>query len=91
MQETKEMQIRSLGWEDPLEEEMATHSGSEQENFVGWMFLLPVGYSVLKKMFDICASLFTFWILPPQSSPRREITGSEGVMDQEACEHQRRC
>ena len=24
--ETQEMQIRSLGWEDPLEEEMATHS-----------------------------------------------------------------
>ena len=27
MQETEEVQIRSLGWEDPLEEEMATHSG----------------------------------------------------------------
>ena len=26
MQETLEMQVRSLGWEDPLEEEMATHS-----------------------------------------------------------------
>ena len=39
---------------------MATQSGSERENFVGWMFLLPVGFSVLKKMFDICASLFTF-------------------------------
>ena len=26
MQETEETQIRSLGWEDPLEEEMATHS-----------------------------------------------------------------
>ena len=26
MQETEEVQIRSLGWEDPLEEEMATHS-----------------------------------------------------------------
>ena len=26
MQETQEMQVRSLGWEDPLEEEMATHS-----------------------------------------------------------------
>jgi len=22
----KEMQVRSLGWEDPLEKEMATHS-----------------------------------------------------------------
>ena len=26
MQETKETQIQSLGQEDPLEEEMATHS-----------------------------------------------------------------
>ena len=26
MQETQEMQVRSLGWEDSLEEEMATHS-----------------------------------------------------------------
>ena len=27
MQETEEMQVRSLGLEDPLEESMATHSG----------------------------------------------------------------
>ena len=26
MQETQETQVRSLGWGDPLEEEMATHS-----------------------------------------------------------------
>ena len=26
MQEMKEMQVQSLGWEDPLEEGMATHS-----------------------------------------------------------------
>ena len=26
MQEVKETQVRSLDWEDPLEEEMATHS-----------------------------------------------------------------
>ena len=26
MQETEEVQIRSLGWEDPLEEETAIHS-----------------------------------------------------------------
>ena len=26
MQETQEMQFQSLGWEDPMEEEMATHS-----------------------------------------------------------------
>ena len=27
MQETQETRVRSLGWEDPLEEEIATHSG----------------------------------------------------------------
>ena len=26
MQETQEMQVRSLGWDDPLEKEMSTHS-----------------------------------------------------------------
>ena len=26
MQEMQKMQVQSLGWEDPLEEEMATHS-----------------------------------------------------------------
>ena len=26
MQETQEMQLQSLGWEDPLEEKIATHS-----------------------------------------------------------------
>ena len=25
MEETQESQVQSLGWEDPLEEEMATH------------------------------------------------------------------
>ena len=34
MQETQEMQICSLGWEDPLEEGMATHSG-----IVAWRIL----------------------------------------------------
>ena len=27
MQEPQEMWVQSLGWKDPLEEEMATHSG----------------------------------------------------------------
>ena len=34
MQETQETQVQSLGWEDPLEEEMATHS-----NIVAWTIL----------------------------------------------------
>ena len=31
MQETQDMWIQSLGWEDPLEEEMVTHS-----NILAW-------------------------------------------------------
>ena len=31
MQEMEEMPVQSLGWEDPLEEEMATHS-----NILAW-------------------------------------------------------
>ena len=31
MQETQKIQVLSLGWEDPLEEEMATHS-----NILAW-------------------------------------------------------
>jgi len=32
MQETQEIQFPFLGWEDPLEEEMATHSNSCLKN-----------------------------------------------------------
>ena len=28
LQETQERRVRSLGWEDPLEEEMVTHSST---------------------------------------------------------------
>ena len=31
MQETQEMWVRSLGWEDPMQKEMATHS-----NILAW-------------------------------------------------------
>ena len=44
MQETKEIQVRSLGREDPLKEGMATHSGIlEPGEFHGQRSL--VGYS----------------------------------------------
>ena len=33
MRETQEMQVRSLGGEDPLEKEMATHSSVFPEKF----------------------------------------------------------
>ena len=47
MQETQEMQVRSLGWEDPLEEAKATHSSilawripwteePSRQQFTGW-------------------------------------------------------
>ena len=34
MLETKEMRVPSLGWEDPLEKEMATHS-----NILAWRII----------------------------------------------------
>ena len=34
MQELKEMWVQSLGWEDPLEEGMATHSSILTENLM---------------------------------------------------------
>ena len=43
MLETQEMWVQSLGWEEPLEEEMATHS-----SILAWRNLLQrslVGYS----------------------------------------------
>ena len=39
MQETQEMWVQSLGWDDPLEKEVATHSSVltwEQRNLVGY-------------------------------------------------------
>ena len=42
MQEMQEIQVQSLGWEDPLEKEMATHSSilawktPWTENLVGY-------------------------------------------------------
>ena len=38
MQETQETWVRSLGWEDPLEESMATHS-----SILAWRILMDRG------------------------------------------------
>ena len=38
MQETKETWVQSLGWEDPLEEGMATHS-----SILAWRILMDRG------------------------------------------------
>ena len=35
MQKTQETQLQSLGWEDPLEKEMATHSSILSEKSYG--------------------------------------------------------
>ena len=43
MQEMQEIQVRSPGWEDPPEEDMATHSSILDENFHRQRSL--VGYS----------------------------------------------
>ena len=43
VQETQEMQILSLGWEDPLEEGMATHSSFQPGESHGQRSL--TGYS----------------------------------------------
>ena len=43
MQETQEMWVRSLGWKEPMEEEMATHSVFLPEKSHGKRSL--VGYS----------------------------------------------
>ena len=44
MQGTQEMQVQSLGWEDPLEEEMATHS-STLAGGAWWAIVLGVAKS----------------------------------------------
>ena len=36
----QEMQIRSLGWKDPLEEEMATHSSMNRMDREAWCALV---------------------------------------------------
>ena len=39
MQKIEEMRVQSLGWEDPLEEDLATHSSGEvhgQRSLVGY-------------------------------------------------------
>ena len=55
MQETQEMWVRSLDWEDPLEKEMATHSsirawempGTEEPGGLQSMGPQRVGHSIV--------------------------------------------
>ena len=76
MQETKETQVRFLGWEDPLEKEMATHSSilawripwTEEPGRLQSMGLLGVGHD-----WSNLAAELSGCILPSQ--PRNQITG----------------
>ena len=45
MQETQETQVRSLGWEDPLEKEMATHT-----SILAWRIPWTVEFGGLQSM-----------------------------------------
>ena len=36
MQESQETQVQSLGWEDPLKQEMATHCSTEEPGYSLW-------------------------------------------------------
>ena len=45
MQETQETWVQSLGWEDPLEEEMVTHS-----SILAWRFLWTQQFGGLQVM-----------------------------------------
>ena len=66
MQETRETWVQSLGWEDPLEEEMATHSRViaweilwiEEPGGLQSMELLRVGHSLATEHVD------TSWLYP---------------------------
>ena len=63
MQEMQETQVRSLGWEDPLEKEMATHFSilarkipwTEEPRGLQFMGLQRVGYNCTTK----CAYVYT--------------------------------
>ena len=63
----RETWVRSLGWEDPLEEEMATHS-----SILAWRIPWATVHGVTKSRTRL--SDFTFFFQPP-SSPNCEATG----------------
>ena len=53
--------VPSLGWENPLEKEMATHSSTLDGKFHGWRSL--VGYSSWdRKELDMTKQLY--WLVP---------------------------
>ena len=58
MQETQEMQVRSLRQEDPLEEEMATHS-----SFLTWFTELSLNIRAQVDMFFFFSWSFLYLVL----------------------------
>ena len=72
VQETQEMRVRSLGWEDPMEEEMATHSsilawgipGTEEPGGLQFMGLQRVGHDLATQDAPMHEKLFEAQITP---------------------------
>ena len=58
MQETQETQVQSLGWEDPLEEEMATHSSILAWR-IPWTETPPGSHSFCPHVCDSCSFIRT--------------------------------
>ena len=63
VQETEEVQIRSLGWKDPLEEGMATHS-----SILSWRIWWAAVHRVAKSWTQLtrlstCYNYYTIYIL----------------------------
>ena len=81
VQETQEMRVRSLGWEDPMEEEMATHSsilawgipGTEEPGGLQFMGLQKVKQDLVTAHAHIAYYTTVLGILCPFSflSPHR--------------------
>ena len=57
LQETQKMQVRSLGWKDPLEKEMATHYLA-QSIFIEWMNCIWMNILKIKLLFK---QMLTQW------------------------------
>ena len=72
MQETQEMQIQSLGWEDPLEEEISTHSSilawripcREETGGLQFMGLHRIGHSGAHTYTQVYRSFVSVGSLP---------------------------
>ena len=70
MQETQEMWVPSLGWEDPLEEEMATHSSilfweipwTEEPGGLQSMRLKRLGHDWARMHNNNCSQIARVWI-----------------------------